>query len=95
VLREAKGDAASDPAWLNHLGTVLASSGRLEEAEKALRRAIELRPAEASPYLNLARVQLARGDRAGALETLGRARDGAPGDPRVAARIKELGGSMQ
>ncbi len=92
VLGGAGKDARSDPAWLNHLGTVLASAGRLQDAETALRRAIELRPDEASAYLNLARVELARGDRAGAIETLRRAAAAAPGDPRVSARLKELGG---
>jgi Flp pilus assembly protein TadD/predicted AlkP superfamily pyrophosphatase or phosphodiesterase len=92
VLEKAEAEGTSDPAYQNHLGTVLAGLGRLTEAEAALGRAIALRPGEASAYLNLARVRLARGDREGAEAALREAEARAPGDPRVAARLEELGG---
>src|SRR5207247_5671326 len=56
LLREKEAEGHGDPGYQNHLGTVLASAGRLDEAAAALERAIALRPEEASPYLNLARV---------------------------------------
>ena len=62
----------------------------MADARAALGRAVALRPGEPSAYLNLSRVQLARGDRRGAIATLERAQREAPGDPRPAARLKEL-----
>lgn len=38
------------------LGTVLRQQGELQEAEKSLRRAIELRPDDPGPYTQLAQV---------------------------------------
>src|SRR5262249_1693892 len=61
-----------------------------DDAAAAFERAIALRPSEASPYLNLARLLLSRGDRAGAIRAIERARAAVPDDPRVAARLAEL-----
>jgi tetratricopeptide (TPR) repeat protein len=93
ALLQADGaKAEEDSNYLNHMGTVLASLGRLPEAAAALSRAIALRPGEASPYLNLARVQLAQGDRAGAIATLRKAAAAVPADARVQTRLTELTG---
>lgn len=92
LLLAKKVEESEDAAYQNHLGTALASVDRLEEAAAAFTRAIALRREEASPYLNLARVQLSRGDREGAIATLRRAVRDAPGDPRVASRLRELAG---
>ena len=90
LLLAAQKEGRDDPIWQNHIGTAYASAGRLDEAAEAFSRAIQLRADEASPYLNLARIQLARGDRAGALATLRRAERDAPGDERVGERLREL-----
>ena len=91
LLKSREVESRSDPAFQNHLGTVLASAGRLDDAAAAFELAIALRPDEASPYLNLARVLLARGDRAGAGAALRRAQKAAPRDARITARLKEIG----
>lgn len=92
LLEEKAADGREDPGWQNHRGTVLASAGRTGEAAAAFERAIALRPGEASPYLNLARLLIARGDRAAAAAVLARAQGAAPGDLRIAARLAELQG---
>lgn len=92
LLRAGGESSRRDPGFQNHLGTVLASAGRFEEASAALERSIALRPSEASPYLNLARILEARGKRDEAIRALERARRAAPEDPRIPQRLREMEG---
>ena len=55
------------------LAECLRELGRLDEAEQAIRRMIELLPGSASAHVELARILDARGDRAGAIAALDRA----------------------
>jgi Flp pilus assembly protein TadD len=93
TLRAAREEERELPGYQNHLGTVLATAGRPGEAIAAFERAIALRPDEASAYLNLARLLMAKGERAKAAEVLRRAREASPGDRRVAERLRDLGES--
>ena len=63
--------------WLDHrpaadghaLATYLSGLNRLDEAERAMRRAIELQPAAAGYHQELAIIEVQRGDAQAALET--------------------------
>ena len=61
----------SDPlraSSYNYLAAYLASLGRLDEAEQAIRKAIELQPAAADYHTQLAVIEILRGDAAAALD---------------------------
>ncbi len=63
-----RGDPLSTAAW-NWLGWLRYCSGDLERAERELRRSLEISPDHEWPLRNLAHVQIASGDHAGALAT--------------------------
>ncbi len=70
--KAAQRDAASEAAW-DGLGRSLASAGRLDEAEAALRHAVALAPQRARAHNNLAYVLLLKDDPAPALAALDQA----------------------
>lgn len=72
--RILEGRPQSHRAWVN-LGNVEASRGRLREAERAYRRALDLAPADPDALNNLAWLLLQEGSRLGEAEAL--AREGA------------------
>ena len=55
-------------SWHLWLATYLTSLGRLDEAEHAIRKAIELQPAAVGFRIQLAAIAICRGDAAGALD---------------------------
>jgi TolB-like protein len=67
LMREA---LATDPLrapWYNHLAMYLTALNRLDEAEQAIRRAMELQPAAATHYEQLAIIEIQRGNAQAAL----------------------------
>lgn len=64
--KAASRDAASETAW-DGLGRTLAAAGRLDEAESALRRAVDLAPEQARAHNNLGYVLLLKDQPAPAL----------------------------
>jgi TolB-like protein/Tfp pilus assembly protein PilF len=61
---------ASDPLhalWYNGLGFFLFTENRLDEAERAIRRAIELQPGASNFHYNLTRIEVQRGNATAAL----------------------------
>jgi len=67
--KAAQRDAASEAAW-DGLGRTLASAGRVDEAEAALRHAVALAPQRARAHNNLAYVLLLKDEPAPALAAL-------------------------
>lgn len=67
--KAAQRDAASEAAW-DGLGRALASAGRIDEAEAALRHAVALAPQHARAHNNLAYVLLLKDEPAPALAAL-------------------------
>jgi thioredoxin-like negative regulator of GroEL len=61
---------ASDPlraSWYGILGFYLLTENRLDEAEQAIRRAIDLQPGASHFHLDLTRIEIQRGDAKAAL----------------------------
>ena len=75
-------DPRNGAAWAR-FGTSAARVGRSNEAEAAWMRAEELAPNDVAPMLDLARLYLAERRLDLAAQSLERARNAAPGDPRV------------
>ena len=67
-------DIGNLPGGHRGLGVVYAQQGRLEEAERSIRKALEVAPERTEFLGDLAYVQALGGDRAAALETLERAK---------------------
>jgi tetratricopeptide (TPR) repeat protein len=67
----------------NGLGAALIAMGDLQGAEDTLKTAARLDPADAHPWLNLARVYKRRGDNASLADALARAEDREHGNPTV------------
>jgi TolB-like protein/Tfp pilus assembly protein PilF len=68
LTREA---LATDPLradWYQQLGDYLVGAGRLDEAEQAIRRSLELQPASFGNYAALTHIAIVRGNAQGALE---------------------------
>ncbi len=68
----------SDPlhaTWYNWLAIDLTALGRLDEAEQAIRKAIELQPSAVNFHVQWTMVEIARGDAAAALQVAGREPD--------------------
>lgn len=65
---EAIADEPMSPNWWNWYSAYLSAVGRLDDAEKAIRESIELRPQGSSAWAQLAIIQLQRGDAKAALE---------------------------
>ncbi len=79
----ASSDPALQAAALTNRSAVRLLRGRAEDAERDLRRAIELRPNDYQGHVNLAQVLQRRGDPDGALEHVGRAVDLRGDDPAL------------
>lgn len=68
----------SDPlhaTWYNWLAIDLTALGRFDEAEQAIRKAIELQPSAVNFHVQLTMVEIARGDAAAALQAAGQEPD--------------------
>ncbi len=78
-----------DPSAWAELGRTLATLGRYEEAERALRRAYALRPAWQTLY-HLADVRRSRGDYAAARESLAPILAAAPANVSALAKLAEV-----
>ena len=68
----------SDPlhaTWYNWLAIDLTALGRFDEAEQAIRKAIELQPSAVNFHVQWAMVEIARGDAAAALQVAGQEPD--------------------
>jgi Flp pilus assembly protein TadD len=68
----------------------MARLGRLDEAERSLRKAIEVGPQFAEAYSSLGLLLLRRGDFAGAADQFERAVRLSPGDPRPIKNLARL-----
>lgn len=75
AFRKALDISPNAPGILNNYGAFLLSQGKLDEAEKALKRALAdpLYPTPQFAYLNLAKVYAARGNQQQARDMLGHA----------------------
>ncbi len=69
------------------LGRVALLEGDTDEAARSFRRALEQNPDLAAALVDLARLLAERGDHAGAIELLERARRQSPRDPRIHYRL--------
>ncbi|HJS88430.1 MAG TPA: TIR domain-containing protein [Steroidobacteraceae bacterium] len=67
LTRRALGADPLRANWYNWLATYLSAGHRLEEAEQAIRKAIELQPTAASSHENLTIILIQRGEAAAAL----------------------------
>ena len=65
---EAIRDEPLRPNWWNWYGTWLSAVGKLDDAEKAIRETIKLRPQGSSAWTQLAVIQILRGDPKAALD---------------------------
>lgn len=65
---EAIEDEPMSPNWWNWYSAYLSAVGRLDDAEKAIRESIKLRPQGSSAWAQLAIIELQRGDAKAALE---------------------------
>ncbi len=83
VLTEACAAMAGDAASLNNLGTAALDLLFPEQARALFEGAIAARPDDPGIYINLARACSRSADDDAARETLRRAREIAPGDPRI------------
>jgi Flp pilus assembly protein TadD len=61
LTRQAPATEPLRAAWYNWLAIYLSGLNRLDEAEQAIRRAIELQPAAESCYQQLAIIEIQRG----------------------------------
>ena len=64
------------PNWWNWYSAYLSALGRLDEAEAAIRKSIELRPRGSSAWAQLAIIEIQRGDANAAIEAAGREPEG-------------------
>jgi TolB-like protein/Tfp pilus assembly protein PilF len=76
LLRQALSTDPLRASWYNSLSVMLSGMDRLDEAEQAVRRAIELQPATPSPYYQLTVIMVQRGQVEAALAS---AQRGPPG----------------
>ena len=67
LTREALATEPLRAAWYNWLATYLSGLNRLDEAERAIRRAIELQPGAVSYHCELAIIEIQRGNAQAAL----------------------------
>jgi choline-sulfatase len=82
------GPRTADP--LLGLATAYASLHRLDDARRALRRALEIDPSSGQAHYNLGEIARAEGDRAGARAAYEAARRDPATRARAAARLEEL-----
>ncbi|MEF9979318.1 MAG: hypothetical protein RR792_06520 [Thermomonas sp.] len=68
LTRQALDNDPMSPNWWNWHSAYLSAVGRLDEAEKAIRNSIELRPQGSSAWAQLAIIELQRGDAGAALQ---------------------------
>ncbi len=85
--------APNDPGSASELAQAFLIAGRPQEARVQFERLCELLPGAWQPRVDLARLRLDLGDRAGALQALEQARALAPDEPKVAELARELGSS--
>jgi len=72
LIRRALDQEPENPAFLDSMGWLCYKKGQLRSAEQWLQRAVEHEGRHGEIFLHLARVQLARGDRAAARRTVER-----------------------
>jgi Flp pilus assembly protein TadD len=89
AAREAPDRPSAARAW-RELARALLFWGEFDQAEAALRRAVESDPEEASAWHDLGVVRARRGDSAGAERSLRRAIDLAPREPRPRIALAAL-----
>jgi TolB-like protein/Tfp pilus assembly protein PilF len=65
---EAIEDEPMSPNWWNWYSAYLSAVGRLDDAEAAIRKSIELRPQGSSAWAQLAVIEIQRGDAAAAMK---------------------------
>ena len=65
---EAIEDEPMSPNWWNWYSAWLSAVGRLDEAESAIRKSIELRPEGSSAWAQLAMIEILRGDATAAMK---------------------------
>jgi Flp pilus assembly protein TadD len=68
--RLALRDQPNDPKILQNIGIAYSKIGRVEEAMRAYRRALQVAPEQSAAHYGLAFLLLKRGDRAGAMHHL-------------------------
>jgi len=68
--RLALRDQPNDPKILQNIGIAYSKIGRVEEAMRAYRRALQVAPEQSGAHYGLAFLLLKRGDRAGAMSHL-------------------------
>jgi Flp pilus assembly protein TadD len=90
ALEEARQTAGTSPAVLTALGTALAGLGMVEEAERALYGAVQLRPDDPETRLTVALFARATGRRGEARDQLVIAEALAPEDEAVRAELASL-----
>ena len=93
LTRQALTTEPLRPNWYNWLATYLSALDRLDEAEHAIRRAIELQPASASYHYTLTVIEVQRGNAEAALVA---AQQEAPGNWRdiAIAVARQIGGDQ-
>ena len=72
-----------DAGLVSRLGQIYFLQGRLEDAERSFRQAVEWEPSNYNPYLSLAKIDLQRHNNEEALKYLNQARRLAPGEYSV------------
>jgi tetratricopeptide (TPR) repeat protein len=79
-----------DAELMSRLGEIYFLQGRLEDAERSFRQAVEWGPRQSNPYLSLSRIALQRHQNDEALGYLNQARLLAPGDYSVLYTLATL-----
>ena len=88
LTRQALDNDPMSPNWWNWYSAYLSAVGRLDEAEKAIRDSIELRPQGSSAWAQLTIIELQRGDAQAALDAARREPEGVWRDIAVAMALQ-------
>ena len=78
------------PEYMNALGRAQTAAGELGQALSSFGKLTSLLPNRAAPILQMADVQVLQGNASGAMSTLRRALELAPGDPEINRRLMAL-----
>ena len=76
LSHEAIQDDPMSPNWWNWYSAYLSALGRLDEAEAAIRKSLDLRPRGSSAWAQLAIIEIQRGDANAAIEAAGKEPEG-------------------
>lgn len=76
LSHEAIQDDPMSPNWWNWYSAYLSALGRLDEAEAAIRKSIELRPRGSAAWAQLAIIEIQRGDARAAIEAASKEPEG-------------------